>query len=193
MYEYIQGHITGLSPAYAIVENNGIGYFLHITVNTYAKLEVNKSFKMFIHYVVREDAHLLFGFLDVTEREMFRLLISVNGIGPNTARMILSSMTSEEISHAISTENLPLLQSIKGIGSKTAQRMIVDLKDKVIKANVGEQIIASEYNTSRNEALSALVMLGFAKNQVEKILNQISKTDKELSVEELVKRALKVL
>ena len=193
MYEFIQGNVVELSPAYAVVENGGIGYFLSITVNSYSQLAVNTKCKLLLHQIIREDAHQLFGFVEASERELFRLLISVLGIGANTARIILSSLTPEELSTAISTENVRLLQGVKGIGAKTAQRMIIDLKDKVTKVQIEHKISAGPDNTMRNEALSALVMLGFARNQVQKVLEQISKENKNLSVEEIVKQALKVL
>ena len=193
MYEFIQGNVVELSPAYAVVENGGIGYFLSITVNSYSQLAVNTKCKLLLHQIIREDAHQLFGFVEASERELFRLLISVSGIGANTARIILSSLTPEELSTAISTENVRLLQGVKGIGAKTAQRMIIDLKDKVTKVQIEHKISAGPNNTMRDEALSALVMLGFARNQVQKVLEQISKENRNLSVEEIVKQALKVL
>ncbi len=193
MFDYLEGIITELTPTYLAIDLAGVGYLIHISVNTYSVLKVGIKEKLFIHQIIKEDAHLLYGFKEKKEREIFRLLISVSGIGANTARMILSSMTPEEIAHAISTENVPKLQSIKGIGSKTAQRMIVELKDKMVKINVPNQIFTNEYNTSTEEALSALVMLGFQKLQVEKALSTITREHKDLTLEELIKSALKVL
>ena len=193
MFDYLQGKITELTPTYMVLELNGTGYLLHISVNTYASLKADSPAKIFVQQIIREDAHLLYGFLDKQEREVFRLLISVSGIGANTARMILSSLLAIDLAHAISTDNVRILQNIKGIGAKTAQRMIIELKDKMVKIHSLDKNFAPEYNTSAEEALSALVMLGFQKSQVEKALNQISKDEKGLSIEDLIKRALKVL
>ena len=193
MFDYLQGKITELTPTYVVVDINGIGYLVHISVNTYSALKPDVTDKLFIHQIIREDAHLLFGFKNTKERDVFRMLISVSGIGANTARMILSSLLPEEIAQAICTENIRVLQNIKGIGAKTAQRMVIELKDKMAKIQVAGQNIISEYNTSSEEALSALVMLGFQKAQVDKTLAQITRENKGLSVEELIKMALKVL
>jgi holliday junction DNA helicase RuvA len=193
MFDYIHGKITELTPTYLVLENSNIGYLLNISVNTYSALKLESNVKLFVHQIIREDAHLLFGFSEKKEREVFRLLISVSGIGANTARMILSSLTPEEVVMAITKENVHLLQSIKGIGAKTAQRMVVDLKDKMVKVHISDEIVYSEYNTTTEEALSALVMLGFQKSYVEKTLSQITRESKGLTVEELIKKALKVL
>jgi Holliday junction DNA helicase RuvA len=193
MYDYLQGKITELTPTYVVIDAGGIGFILHITVNTYTSLKIESTEKVFVHQVIREDVHLLYGFVDKKEREVFRLLISVSGVGANTARMILSSLMPEEVAQAITTENIRLLQSIKGIGSKTAQRMIVDLRDKMAKIQVAGEKISAGYNTIAEEALSALVMLGFQRSQVDKALSAIMRESKGLSVEELIKGALKVL
>jgi Holliday junction DNA helicase RuvA len=193
MYDYLLGKITELTPTYLVLEISNIGYLLHISVNTYSALKVETNEKLFVHQIIREDAHLLYGFKEKKEREVFRLLISVSGIGANTGRMILSSLTPAEIAIAITNENIHLLQSIKGIGAKTAQRMVVDLKDKMAKVHISDEIIYSEYNTTTEEALSALVMLGFQKSLVEKTLSHITRETKGLTVEELIKKALKVL
>lgn len=193
MYDYLQGKICELTPTYLVLDIQGVGYMINISLNTFSALKAENIEKIYIHQVIREDAHLLFGFKEKKEREVFRLLISVSGIGANTARMILSSLTTNEIAQAIATENIRILQNIKGIGAKTAQRMVIELKDKMVKINVSEEIIIPEYNTSTDEALSALVMLGFQKSQVEKVLSQITRESKGLNVEELIKRALKVL
>ena len=190
MFDYIRGNITELTPAYAVLETGNIGYFINISLNTYSRLTGTNECKLFTHQVVREDAHLLFGFSEVRERSIFRLLISVSGVGANTARMILSSLTPDEFEHTVNTSDVNKLKSIKGIGVKSAQRIIVDLKDKIGKEAAGE-IFADSYNTMREEALSALVMLGFAKNAVEKMLDKMLKENPGLSVEELVKMALK--
>ena len=193
MFDYITGKITELTPTYLVIENNGVGYLLHISVNTYGTLKPDTNEKLFVHQIIREDAHLFFGFKETKEREVFRLLIAVSGIGANTARMILSSLTPQETAQAISQENVRVLQNIKGIGAKTAQRMIIELKDKMVKIHSTEQNLIPEYNTSTDEALSALLMLGFQKAQVEKAVAQIARDHKGLSVEELIKKALKVL
>jgi Holliday junction DNA helicase RuvA len=194
MYEYIQGKLTNLTPANAVIEAGQIGYFIHISLNTYSFINKKEQAKLFLHQVVREDAHLLYGFAEMAERELFRLLISVNGIGSNTALMMLSSLTPLEIRQAILEENVRLLQSIKGIGAKTAQRVIIDLKDKIGKTAASDQIFMSRAdNTIRDEALSALVMLGFARKNIEKELDKLLKLNPDLTVEETIKMALKSL
>lgn len=193
MIEYIKGTITQTTPTFVIIETAGIGYFVNISVNTFSKLEGKSDFKILLHEVIREDAHQLFGFADEGEREIFRLLISVSGVGASTARMMLSSLNPVEIEKAISGSNVDLLKSVKGIGLKTAQRIIVDLKDKIGKhAGTGE-IFAFADNRNRDEALSALVMLGFAKNAVAKVLDKIVREEINLTVEDMIKRALKNL
>lgn len=194
MYEYIHGKITGLTPANAVIEAGSIGYFINISLNTYSLINGKDQAKLFLHQVVREDAHILYGFAEQTERELFRLLISVNGIGSSTALMMLSSLNAVEIQNAILEENVILLKSIKGIGAKTAQRVIIDLKDKIGKGPASDQVLISQTgNTILNEALSALVMLGFAKKSVEKELDKILKANPDLTVEEMIKMALKGL
>ena len=193
MYDFIKGEIRELSPTYVVFENNGIGYFINISVNTYSKLSEKQDALLYIYEVIREDAHQLFGFFDKTEREIFLFLISVSGVGANTARVMLSSLTPNEIKSAIIHSDIDLLKSIKGIGAKTAERIIVDLRDKVGKLSESDQITMKIDNTITEEALSALVMLGFPKNKVDKIINIILKDNKELRVEDLIKEALKRL
>jgi len=193
MIDYIKGNITQITPAYVVIETGGVGYFINISLTTYAKLEGKEQFRILVHEVIREDAHQLFGFAGKEEREIFRLLISVSGVGAATARMMLSSLTPVEIDRAITGSDVNLLKSIKGIGLKTAQRIIVDLKDKLGKPSDTGEIFAFSDNTKREEALSALVMLGFAKNAVLKVLDRILKEERDLSVEDLIKRALKNL
>ena len=193
MIEYIKGTITGLNPASVIIETGGVGYVINISVNTFSRLGGLKETQILVHEVIREDAHQLFGFADSGERDIFRLLISVSGIGAGTARMMLSSLSPAEIEKAILDSNVNLLKSIKGIGLKTAQRVIVDLKDKIGKQAPGGEIFASADNTKRDEALSALVMLGFARSAVVKVLDKLVPEGKDLSVEDLIKRALKNL
>ena len=191
MIEYIKGEIIQLTPTYVTIETGGIGYSINISLTTYSRLENKKEFKILIHEVIREDSHQLFGFSGNEERDIFRLLISVSGVGANTARMMLSSLTPDEIEKAILGSDSNLLKSVKGIGLKTAQRIIIDLKDKLGKHAGSGEIFAFADNTRREEALSALVMLGFAKSTVSKILDKIVREEKNLTVEEIIKRALK--
>jgi Holliday junction DNA helicase RuvA len=193
MIDYIKGEITRITPTFLTMETGGIGYLINISVNTFSKLEGKTQFKILVHEVIREDAHLLFGFADNEERDIFRLLISVTGVGANTARMMLSSLNPGEIEKAILGSDVNLLKSVKGIGLKTAQRVIVDLKDKLGKHAGSDEIFAFADNTKREEALSALVMLGFAKSAVSKVLDKIVREEKNLTVEDMIKRALKNL
>lgn len=193
MFEYIKGDINELTPTAVIVENNGMGYYINITLNTYSQLSGHKSAQLYLHQVIRDDAHLLFGFKELKERDVFRLLISVSGVGANTARVMLSSLTSEEIKKAIFSNNSKTLQDVKGIGAKTAQRIIIELKDKIGKEDDMGEIVLPQNNTIREEALSALVMLGFAKNTVIKVIDKLIKANAPSSVEELIKIALKQL
>ncbi len=191
MYEFIKGTISGLTPAGVVIETGGIGYFLHISVNTYSRVNGNEHSKLFLHEVVREDAHLLYGFADKDERDFFRMLIAVNGIGAAIAIMMLSSYLPDDLRNAILTENVNLLKSIKGIGAKTAQRVIIELKDKVGKGVASDKIFKTGDSVVRNEALSALEMLGFNKKAVENSLDQIIAAQPGLTVEQLLKIALK--
>ena len=193
MIDYITGKISELSPAYLVVENGGIGYFASISLSTYSKLEGKEDARIFVHEVIREDSHQLFGFAEKEEREIFRLLISVTGVGAATARMMLSSLSPAEIEKAILGSDINTLKGVKGIGLKTAQRIVVDLKDKLGKHSGTGEIFAFTDNTKREEALSALVMLGFGKSAVVKILDTIIRKEKNLTVEEIIKRALKSL
>jgi Holliday junction DNA helicase RuvA len=193
MIDYIKGTITQINPTFITVETGGIGYFINISVNTFSRLETKTEVRILIHEIIREDSHQLFGFADSAERDIFRLLISVTGVGANTARMMLSSINPEEIEKAILGSDVDILKSVKGIGLKTAQRIIVDLKDKVGKQAGSGEIFAFSDNTKREEALSALVMLGFAKNAVSKVLDKIVREEKNLTVEDMIKRALKNL
>ena len=191
MYEYIKGTVSGLTPAGVVIETAGIGYFLHISVNTYSHINGKEHSKLFLHEVVREDAHLLYGFADKDERDFFRMLIAVNGIGAAIAIMMLSSYLPDDLRNAIITENVNLLKSIKGIGAKTAQRIIIELKDKVGKGGASDKIFKTGDSVVRNEALSALEMLGFNKKAVENSLDQIIAAQPGLTVEQLLKIALK--
>lgn len=200
MIDYIKGSIAELTPTYAVIETNGIGYGIHIALTTYSVLGKSTDAKLYVHEVIREDAHLLFGFMNKGERALFLLLISVSGIGANTARMILSSYTAGEIRQIIATGNAKLLSSIKGIGPKTAQRIIVELKDKILKVEIDDEnpiALPDEVDTStegtREEAIAALTMLGFASAPSTKVVNQLLKEDPQLPVEQVIKRALKML
>ncbi len=193
MYEYISGNIIELTPAHLVIDNEGKGYFVNISLNTYSLLSGKPSSRIFICQVIREDAHLLFGFADKQERELFRLLITVSGIGANTARVMLSSLSPVEIHKAIAGGNAEVLQSVKGIGLKSAQRIILDLKEKVSKLYGSEEIFTASGNTIREESLSALIMLGFPKNAVEKVISQLLSEEEDTTVEDLIKKALKKL
>ncbi len=193
MIDYIKGPITRITPAFLIVETGGVGYYLNISLNTFSKLEKKSEFRILVHEVIREDAHQLFGFADEEEREIFRLLISVTGVGASTARMVLSSLQPLEIERAITASDVNVLKSVKGIGLKTAQRIIVDLRDKVGKIAGGGEIFGISDNTNKEEALSALVMLGFGKSAVIKVLDKITREEKSLTVEDMIRKALKNL
>lgn len=193
MYAFISGKIAEITPAYAIVDNHGIGYFINITLNTFAAIGEQAEVKLYTHLQVLEDAHNLFGFYTAKERDMFELLISVSGVGCNTARLILSSLTVDELSTAIANEDVRTIQAVKGIGSKTAQRIVVDLKDKVKKTEFTETIAEPLNNTVKNEALSALVILGFSKNAASKALDKLLKQSPDTPVEVLIREALKLL
>ena len=193
MLDFIKGEIVELVPTSIVLETNGIGYEINISLFSYTKLQQEKSCKLFVHQIIREDAHLLFGFITINEREIFRQLISVSGVGANTARMILSSMSPEEVRHAIAEADVTLLKSIKGIGAKSAERIIVDLKDKIIKSEGNAQLFKSPDNTIKNEALSALEVLGFSKKNSQKVVDRLLTTDSAMPLEELIKQALKLL
>ncbi len=194
MIDYIKGEITDLTPASVCIENMGIGYFVSISINTYSILSGKKDVKVYIHEVIREDAHLLFGFAEKGEREIFRQLITVSGIGANTARMILSSMTPVELVSVIASGNSDALKTVKGIGLKTAQRIIIDLKDKIkIEGSELLAIPLSSTNQSGEEAIAALVMLGFAQQPSQKAVQKIQKENPECTVENIIKIALKML
>ena len=193
MYEYIKGKITDLTPASIVIESGGVGYFLNISLNSFSKLQNKTEAQLFTHLSVREDAHVLYGFSSTNERDVFRLLISVSGVGPNTARMMLSSMAPCEVKRAISQEDVNTLKTIKGIGAKSAQRIIIDLKDKVAVSEDDSQMIAPLNNTLKNEALSALEVLGFQRKNADKALNKLISSEPEITVEALIKKALKTL
>jgi Holliday junction DNA helicase RuvA len=193
MYEYIRGIIIERNPAHIVIEAGGIGYFVNISLNTYSKYNQKKEGLIYLHQVIRDDAHVFYGFADKSERDLFRNLISVNGVGSNTAIMMLSSLTPDEIAVAVTTENVTVLKAVKGIGIKTAQRIIIDLKDKLGKLYETDQIFLSPNNTILNESLSALVMLGFVKRDAEKVVSKILQEQPQTTVEGVIKQALKRL
>lgn len=198
MIEYVKGEIAELSPATAIIDCNGLGYAVNISLNTYSAIQGKNTCKLYIYEAIREDAYVLYGFADKQERELFLLLISVSGIGGNTARMILSALSPSELVNVISTENANLLKTVKGIGLKTAQRVIVDLKDKIKTAapvaGGGQSTLLSAMNTEiQEEAVAALTMLGFAATPSQKVVLAILKEEPDAAVEQVIKLALKRL
>jgi len=194
MYAYIDGKLAFKSPAYVVIDAGGVGYQINISLNTYSRLGDTERCKLFTWLHVKEDGHTLYGFFDESERRLFLHLISVSGIGPNTGRMILSSITPEEIQAAIVNGNVSVIQRIKGIGPKSAQRMILELQDKLKKEGPDTLTQMPAVNSAKDEALAALVMLGFARNAAEKVIDQdINKNGNNLTVEQLIKSALKSL
>ncbi|MBQ9668173.1 MAG: Holliday junction branch migration protein RuvA [Prevotella sp.] len=197
MIEYVRGELAELTPAYATVEAAGVGYGLNISLNTYSALQGKREVKLYVYEAIREDAYVLYGFYNKKEREMFQLLITVSGVGTNTARMMLSGMTVAELCNVISTGNAKLMQSIKGIGKMTAQRIIVDLRDKIVALGITDEIpaggsVQSPVDTAvRDEAVAALTMLGFAPAPTQKVVIQILQEQPTLPVEQVVKQALK--
>jgi holliday junction DNA helicase RuvA len=195
MIEYIKGEIVELNPSFVVVENNGMGYFIHISLTTYAHLQPITTCQLYIFESIREDAHVLYGFSKKEERQVFLHLISVSGVGANTARVILSSLSVQEIQEAIATANENVLKAVKGIGLKTAQRIIVDLKDKLGSVELATKSIASLHaNTSmKKEAVSALVMLGFVASASQKVVDKILADNADMKIEDVIKKALKML
>ena len=194
MYAFIEGKISTINPASVVIDCNGIGYDISISVNTYSQIKDQENCRLLTHLAVREDAMVLFGFAHDKERVLFRQLISVSGVGAGTARLILSSLSPDEVTEAIVSSNVGLLQRVKGIGGKTAQRIIIDLKDKLGKDHSFSEILGSAHNTKKEEALSALSMLGFNKALAEKTIDKIMKEESaSISVEQLIKSALKIL
>lgn len=198
MIDYIKGELTELTPTNAVIETGGVGYFINISLTTYGALNGKTEAKLYIHEAIREDAYILFGFMNKSERELFLLLISVSGIGANTARVIMSSYSASELQQIIATENVTALNAIKGIGAKTAQRILVDLKDKILKIGVSSDdkipsSLSFSSNPVREETLAALTMLGFQAAPSQKVIDKILKEQPELSVEQVLKLALKML
>lgn len=195
MIAYLKGEITYKTPTLLVVETGGVGYHVHISLNTYSQIEGQEKVQILIHSHIKEDSHTLYGFAEESERQLFKHLLSVSGIGPNSARVILSGMTPEETREAILGENVPAFQRIKGIGPKTAKRVILDLKDKVARdSGSGQVLVPKKGNTLREEALSALVALGFKSSQVQSALTRVlAQKPGTGTVEELIKEALKQL
>lgn len=196
MINYIKGKIVEKNPAYVVLETAaGIGFYINISVATYSQLKDDEEVKLLTYYIVKEDSQTLYGFVEEEERELFKLLLSVNGIGPNTSRLILSSMSVGEVLNAIATENVKAIQSVKGIGAKTAQRVVIELKDKAKKVELSNPSkIAVAYNNNKYDALTALIALGFPKAGAESVLDKIIKAEGiNLTVEELIKKSLKLL
>jgi Holliday junction DNA helicase RuvA len=193
MITHIQGKLVEKTPTHVIVDCNGTGYFINISLHTFSQITDQESIKVLTHLQVKEDSHTLYGFMSSAEREIFRLLISVSGIGANTARTMLSSLTPIQIREGIAVGDVPLIQSVKGIGLKTAQRVIIDLKDKVLKIYDIDETSLSQNNTNKDEALSALEVLGFMKKQSERIIDKIVTATPDASVEFIIKEALKNL
>jgi Holliday junction DNA helicase RuvA len=193
MLEYLKGEIIELNPTFLILENNGTGYFIKISLNSFSAITNEKNIKIFIHEVIREDVYELYGFITTQEREVYRKLISVSGVGPNTALIMISSLTTSDIITAISTGDTNTIKSVKGIGLKTAQRIIVDLKDKIGTNSENFELFANKDNTIKEEALSALIMLGFNKKLAEKAVETVTKENKGVEIEGVIKAALKLL
>lgn len=193
MITHIQGKLTEKNPTNVVIECNGVGYMLNISLHTYSQIPDQENLKLYTHLQVKEDSHTLYGFSSLAEREIFRLLISVSGIGASIARTMLSSLTPIQVREGIATSDVVLIQSIKGIGAKTAQRVIIDLKDKILKIYDIDEVSVSKGNTSKDEALSALEVLGFVKKQAERVVDKIMIKQPDADVETIIKQALKNL
>jgi Holliday junction DNA helicase RuvA len=195
MYEYISGIVAEATPTYAVIEAAGVGYFINISLKTYSDIEHEREAKLYVHFIVREDQQTLFGFSTKLERELFRQLISVSGVGGNTARMILSTYSPKELQSIIATENAVLLKNVKGLGLKTAQKFIVELSGKMLELGASDlmmpQMTATANNATYDEAMAALTMLGFQKSASEKTLNAIFKENPTIAVEDAIRTALK--
>jgi len=193
MITHIQGKLTEKNPTDVVIDCQGIGYRINISMHTYSQIPDNENLRLYTHLQVKEDSHTLFGFSSLAEREIFRLLISVSGIGASTARVMLSSLTPKQVREGIASENVTLIQSVKGIGLKTAQRVIIELKDKVLKVYDIDEVSVLKSNTNKDEALSALEVLGFLKKQAERVVDKIMVTQPDADVETIIKQALKNL
>ena len=193
MLEYVKGEVAEITPAYVVVDCNGVGYMLNISLNTYTSLQNQRNAKVFVYEAIREDAYVLYGFADKSEREMFVLLISVSGVGPNMARMILSSLSPDDLQAVISSGNVSQLKLVKGIGAKTAQRIIVDLKDKIKSGSNTLLVQLDGSSETYEEAVAALVMLGFPRPAVQKVVTKLLNDNPLVKVEDAIKMALKIL
>ncbi|WP_315512421.1 Holliday junction branch migration protein RuvA [Capnocytophaga sputigena] len=194
MITQLQGKLVEKNPTHVVIDCHGVGYFVNISLNTYSALPEGEAIKLYTYLQIKEDAHTLYGFLTKTEREVFVLLLSVSGVGASTARTMLSSLTAAHVRSAIINGDVATIQAVKGIGAKTAQRVVLDLKDKMLKLQDFEEVSISTLNTNKEEALAALEVLGFVRKQAEKVVDSIIKSNsEELSVEEIIKQALKRL
>ena len=193
MISHLKGKLVEKHPTHVLIECAGVGYFVNISLNTYSQIPDQENILLHTHLLVREDAHVLYGFAEKSEREIFRLLLSVSGIGASTARTLLSSLSPEQVRDAIASADVPKIQAVKGIGAKTAQRVIVDLKDKILKIYEISEVSPNSNNTNREEALSALEVLGFVRKQSERAVDKVMSQDSSLSVEDIIKLALKNL
>lgn len=193
MITHIQGKLVEKNPTGVVIDCNGVGYSINISLHTFSLLPESENLRLFTHLQIKEDSHTLYGFVEKQERELFRLLISVSGIGANIARTMLSSLSPTHIIQAIASNDVGTVQSIKGIGVKTAQRVILDLKDKVLKVYSLDEVSTSNYNTNKEEALSALEVLGFARKASEKVIDKIVNENPNATVENIIKQALKNL
>lgn len=193
MIAHIQGRLVEKTPTDVVIDCHGVGYQIHISLHTFSQIPDAENIKLYTYLQIKEDAHNLYGFAEKKERELFKLLLSVSGVGASTARTMLSSLAPEQIIQAIASNDVGTIQSIKGIGAKTAQRVILDLKDKILKLYQIEEVSVSSYNTNKEEALSALEVLGYVRKNAEKILEKIITNTPNASVEDLIKQALKLL
>ena len=193
MIHHLKGKLVEKNPTYVIIECGGVGYFVNISLHTFSKISDDENINLFTHLQVKEDSHTLFGFSEKSEREIFKLLISVSGIGSSTARTMLSSLSPSQIKDAIALGDVSTIQAIKGIGAKTAQRVILDLKDKVLKVHDIDEVSVNSNNTNKEEALSALEVLGYTRRQAEKVVDRVVQQDPSISVENIIKLALKNL
>ena len=193
MITHLKGRLVEKNPTYVVIECAGVGYFVNISLHTFSKISDSENIQLYTHLQIKEDSHTLYGFAENSEREIFRLLLSVSGIGSNIARTMLSSLTPLQIKNAIACGDVPTIQAVKGIGAKTAQRVILDLKDKILKIYDLDEVSQNSNNTNKEEALSALEVLGFVRRQAEKVVDKVLSQDPSLSVENIIKLALKNL
>ena len=191
MITHLKGKLVEKSPTNVVIEVNGIGYWVNISLTTFSQIPDNENIKLYTHLQIKEDSHSLYGFYSKKEREIFRLLISVSGVGTSTARTMLSSLDPQQVVEAISSNNVSIVQSVKGIGSKTAQRLIIELRDKILKIYDLDKTYVNSNNTTREEALSALEVLGINKKSAERLVDKIIKDNLDITVEEIIKETLK--